>query len=141
MRLQHTIALTPISGTTSSSLALRYDHCPTTEQLGPIVTHRQVTRILLDQQLGGAVATGVEFIAGGRRFTAKVRKEIILAAGAVQTPQLLELSGRKCSSEIRRITLTSSRDWQSRNPAAPRYQDPCEPARCRGKPAGASLRG
>ncbi|KAI0704543.1 alcohol oxidase [Earliella scabrosa] len=58
-----------------------------------VLPRAQVTRILLDQRLGGSVATGVEFIAGGRRFTAKVRKEIILAAGAVQTPQLLELSG------------------------------------------------
>lgn len=39
------------------------------------------------------IATGVEFVSGGQHFFAHVTKEVIISAGAVQTPQLLELSG------------------------------------------------
>jgi len=38
-------------------------------------------------------ATGVEFVAQGRRKIARARREVVVCAGAVQSPQLLELSG------------------------------------------------
>jgi choline dehydrogenase len=38
-------------------------------------------------------ATGVEFSVGDERKVARARREIILSAGAIQSPQLLELSG------------------------------------------------
>ena len=41
----------------------------------------------------GIRAVGVEFIQGGDTRIARARKEVILAAGAIQSPQLLELSG------------------------------------------------
>src|SRR5690606_29945166 len=44
-------------------------------------------------QLEGARATGVAFRQGGRRLTARAGREVILAAGAVNSPKLLELSG------------------------------------------------
>jgi choline dehydrogenase len=53
-----------------------------------LVTNAHARRILLD----GARATGVEYEAAGGVQTAQAR-ETILAAGAVGTPQLLELSG------------------------------------------------
>ncbi|KAJ3992156.1 GMC oxidoreductase-domain-containing protein, partial [Lentinula boryana] len=37
--------------------------------------------------------TGVEFIVDGKTFVANACKEVILSAGTVQTPQILELSG------------------------------------------------
>ncbi|KZT72989.1 GMC oxidoreductase [Daedalea quercina L-15889] len=39
------------------------------------------------------IATGVEFIHDGRTYKAHAKKEVILAAGALKSPQLLELSG------------------------------------------------
>ncbi|KAI0313444.1 GMC oxidoreductase [Amylostereum chailletii] len=39
------------------------------------------------------VATGVEFFNDGKKYQVNARKEVILSAGAVKTPQLLELSG------------------------------------------------
>ena len=38
-------------------------------------------------------ASGVQYEQGGKILTAKARKDVILAAGALQTPKLLELSG------------------------------------------------
>ena len=38
-------------------------------------------------------ATGISYKKDGHGFTAKARKEVILAAGVFQTPQILELSG------------------------------------------------
>lgn len=52
-----------------------------------------MTKILSRQQSGLLTATGITFTAGGSSFAANASSEIILAAGTVQTPQLLELSG------------------------------------------------
>jgi len=49
----------------------------------------QVTRVLFR----GQEAIGVEWIADGRRSSALATAEVILSAGAVQSPQLLQLSG------------------------------------------------
>ncbi len=49
----------------------------------------QATRIVLD----GARADGVEYRQGGQTKTVKARREVLLAAGALQSPQLLQLSG------------------------------------------------
>jgi GMC oxidoreductase len=39
------------------------------------------------------MASGVQFVVDGKKFVANASKEVILSAGAIQTPQLLELSG------------------------------------------------
>lgn len=48
-----------------------------------------VQRVLFE----GKRAVGVEYIRGGKRHTARCNCEVILSAGAIQSPQLLELSG------------------------------------------------
>lgn len=50
-----------------------------------------VTRILIDKPSKKAI--GVEFVTNGRIFRAFVRKEVIVSAGAINSPQLLMLSG------------------------------------------------
>lgn len=52
-------------------------------------TGAQATRILLE----GRRATGVEIHQGAAREVLRARKEVILSAGAINSPQLLELSG------------------------------------------------
>jgi len=52
-----------------------------------------VTRIVLDQHSAAPAATGVVFLKGGSEYSVTAEREVILAAGAVQTPQILELSG------------------------------------------------
>ena len=48
-----------------------------------------VHRVLFE----GRRAVGVVFARGGQLFTARARREVILSAGAVNSPQLLQLSG------------------------------------------------
>jgi choline dehydrogenase-like flavoprotein len=47
------------------------------------------TKIVLD----GNKATGIEFSHEGKTHTVNVSKEVVLSAGVIQSPQLLELSG------------------------------------------------
>ena len=57
-----------------------------------IRTHAQASRILFE----GNRAIGVDYIQGGRRGRCKrvqARREVVLAAGALNTPKLLQLSG------------------------------------------------
>jgi choline dehydrogenase len=52
-------------------------------------TGATVTRILFD----GTRAVGVEFQRGGQRHVAHARREVVLCGGAINSPQLLMLSG------------------------------------------------
>ena len=54
-----------------------------------VETDAHTTKIILD----GKRATGVAYRQGSSDFMAKARREVLLCAGAVQSPQLLELSG------------------------------------------------
>jgi len=54
-----------------------------------LLTGVMVEKILIEN----GVATGVRYSRKGEIFTAKTRGEVILSAGAINTPQLLELSG------------------------------------------------
>ena len=54
-----------------------------------VVTHALVQRIVLQ----GRRATGVEWLADNAPFRARAGAEVILAAGAINSPKLLELSG------------------------------------------------
>jgi len=54
-----------------------------------LITGAHVSRVLIKN----ARATGVEWIADGKRFTASADREVILSAGTIQSPQILQLSG------------------------------------------------
>jgi choline dehydrogenase len=54
-----------------------------------VETEAQTTRILFE----GKRAVGVEYVQGGATKVARARAEVIVAAGAVASPQLLEVSG------------------------------------------------
>jgi choline dehydrogenase len=54
-----------------------------------LVTHALVGRVLVDRQR----AVGVEWQAGSERRQAFAEREVILSAGAIQSPQILQLSG------------------------------------------------
>ena len=54
-----------------------------------VLTGVHVTRIVVEQ----GVATGVEWLKDGAVHTAKAEGEVLLAAGALHSPQVLQLSG------------------------------------------------
>ena len=58
-----------------------------------IMTGCHVQRLKLATTERGKVCTGVEFIGGGRAFTAESTRETLLCAGAIGSPQILQLSG------------------------------------------------
>ncbi|MGE5098138.1 MAG: GMC family oxidoreductase [Betaproteobacteria bacterium] len=64
-------------------------------------TQAQATRILFE----GARATGVEYRQHGRVLQAHAAREVVLAAGAVQSPQLLQLSGIGDAGSLQRLGI------------------------------------
>ena len=53
----------------------------------------------------GALCRGVRFSGGGRRFTATARRETLLAAGAIGSPQILQLSGIGPAAHLHRLGI------------------------------------
>ncbi|MCX5463427.1 GMC family oxidoreductase [Alcaligenes parafaecalis] len=66
-----------------------------------VLTGRRVTRILME----GTRAVGVEYVQGGRVGTLFARREVILCAGALNSPKLLMLSGIGPASELCRLGI------------------------------------
>jgi choline dehydrogenase len=62
-------------------------------------THAHVTRVLTE----GKKAIGVECLIDGVKQIFTVRKEVILSGGAINTPQLLQLSGVGDSAHLQRV--------------------------------------
>ncbi len=58
-----------------------------------IMTGCHVERLLLETTEAGTVCRGVQFTGGGRAHTAHARRETLLAAGAIGSPHILQLSG------------------------------------------------
>lgn len=56
-----------------------------------VMTQAHVTRVLVDRKLHEAV--GVEFVKEGHLMTVMAKKEVILSAGAINSPQILMVSG------------------------------------------------
>lgn len=56
-------------------------------------TGAQVLRIVLTHTADGLRATGVEYLCNGVRHTVHARREVLLSAGALLSPQLLMVSG------------------------------------------------
>jgi choline dehydrogenase-like flavoprotein len=64
-----------------------------------VITGAQATRILFE----GRRAVGVEVLQGGQRVQHGARCEVLLAAGALQSPQLLMLSGVGPGAELQAL--------------------------------------
>lgn len=66
-----------------------------------VETDAHVTRLVID----GARVTGVSYMAGGELRTARVRREVVLCGGAVNTPQTLMLSGIGPADHLRDVGI------------------------------------
>lgn len=71
-----------------------------------LISEAIVERILFDGQDGNLKALGVEMFHNGQRKAVIARKDVILAAGAFQSPKLLELSGIGDSELLKSHNIT-----------------------------------
>jgi choline dehydrogenase len=68
-----------------------------------VVTGALVTGI----EFSGTTATGVSYVVSGQPVTAGVQREVILSAGAINSPKLLMLSGIGDAAELRRLGVST----------------------------------
>ncbi len=71
-----------------------------------LMTGAHTTRILLEDQR----AVGVEAHVGGELIQLKAKREVLLCAGALQSPQLLMLSGIGSGAQLQKHGISTVRD-------------------------------
>jgi choline dehydrogenase len=71
------------------SAAVAYLHSAMSRANLKVETNALAAKVIIE----GGRAVGVEFVQGGVRRKAKAAREVILAGGAINSPQLLQLSG------------------------------------------------
>jgi choline dehydrogenase len=70
-----------------------------------VLTHAHVSRLRIEAREGVRRAAGVEFVRRGKRLFATARRELILAAGAIGSPQILQLSGIGAGEPLRALGI------------------------------------
>lgn len=68
-----------------------------------VLTSARVTKILIEP--AGKYAYGVEYVKNKQTYQARVRGEVVLSAGAFNSPQLLLLSGVGPRKELERVNI------------------------------------
>ncbi|XP_063908402.1 glucose dehydrogenase [FAD, quinone]-like [Zophobas morio] len=68
-----------------------------------ILTKTLVTKVVIDPQ--SKKAKGVEFVTRNKKFHVRATKEVIVSAGAINTPQLLMLSGVGPKDDLRKLEI------------------------------------
>lgn len=66
-----------------------------------VMTGALVQRLIIEQRR----CSGVEFVHAGSRVDVRARREVLLAAGSINSPQLLELSGVGEGSRLQRLGI------------------------------------
>jgi choline dehydrogenase-like flavoprotein len=85
-------SVNPRTGTRSYAATTYYAQAASRSNLA-VLTEALVTEIVLDKEDGTWLAKGVRFQHGGKVYNVAASREVILSAGSIQSPQLLELSG------------------------------------------------
>ena len=79
-----------------------------------IATGQTVTRIFFSDRAGGKLrATGVEMRASRHSpisYRVKAKRDVVLSAGAINTPQLLLISGVGPAADLRRLGIEVVKD-------------------------------
>jgi choline dehydrogenase len=88
------------------SAARAYLHPAAARKNLTIVTKAQATRVLIEN----GRATGVEYVRRGKRYKVRVAREVALAGGGINSPQLLLLSGIGPADELRALGVKVALD-------------------------------
>jgi choline dehydrogenase-like flavoprotein len=88
------------------SAAVAYLHPSLTRPNLDLETGAHVTRVLFD----GTKATGVEYVQGGTTHRVAAEREVILSGGAINTPQVLMLSGVGPAEHLRDMGIETIHD-------------------------------
>ncbi|KDQ60229.1 GMC oxidoreductase [Jaapia argillacea MUCL 33604] len=76
-----------------------------------ILVRAHASKLITSKSLGGSVtASGVQFFYGKKECVVKAKKEVLLCAGALKSPQILELSGIGSQSLLQRLRIPSEID-------------------------------
>ncbi len=71
-----------------------------------VITDARAGKIIFE----GSKATGLEYHKDGRTITAQANKEVLVCAGAVQSPQILQLSGIGKADELKAMGIEVVKD-------------------------------
>ena len=88
------------------SAASAYLHPAAARENLTIVTKARAARVLIEKSR----AIGVEYIRGGKRHTVRAAREVVLAGGSINSPQLLLLSGVGPAEELRALGVPVTLD-------------------------------
>lgn len=75
-----------------------------------VLTGAKISKILFANNSIPLITTGLEYIQGNVTYTATAAREVLVTTGAVQTPQLLELSGIGNSSILKSFGIPTLLD-------------------------------
>ena len=106
-----------------------------------VITMHKVSKVLFNGK--STVASGVEYSSredtSNKRFTVKAKKEVILSAGTVHTPQILQLSGIGPDALLKQANIKTlvdlpgvGQNFQDHPFVVVTYQ--CEPSTCEDEP-------
>lgn len=100
----YTATVDPVSGFRSSADST-YGVIASKRPNVNIITETTVRRIIFASGAGKTRTTGVEVLHGVQVITIQAKKEAVLAAGALQTPKVLELSGISNKDRLARLQI------------------------------------
>lgn len=92
--------LTMVNGRRCSSAVAYLNRVKNRRNL-EIITHTQVEKIILEN----GRATGISAVTHGKHRSIKARREVIVSAGAIGSPQILMLSGIGASDELSAVGI------------------------------------
>jgi choline dehydrogenase len=75
-----------------------------------VVTHALVHKVLLSAESGNKKATGIRYERKGKIFEVKANKEVILSAGPIGSPHLLQLSGIGAKDTLEKAGIECQHD-------------------------------
>ncbi|WLI89052.1 GMC family oxidoreductase N-terminal domain-containing protein [Massilia sp. R2A-15] len=75
-----------------------------------IMTGCHVERLIIEQSEQGPACRGVEFTGGGKSWRADAKRETLLAAGSIGSPQILQLSGIGPAAALHSLGITPQAD-------------------------------